>query len=226
MSFVANAATLILHSIDSSIPSQKTAAAISIFLLYIKFFYWLRLFDSTAAFIRMLKEIISDIVPFMTFLIVCVAMFANTFLIFDQSRRLQGRFDERIIEPVFSIPWLDAFVRSYLVGLGEFGMDNFTGEGGALIWFFFLLATFITQLLFMNLLIAIMGDTFDRVQEVKVQAAAKEKISMITDFIWVLDLQEQFGDAKYVVIVEQQTISDNASVWEGKIGQLKNFIGH
>ena len=162
----------------------------------------------------------------MTFLIVCVAMFANTFLIFDQSRRLQGRFDERIIEPVFNIPWLDAFVRSYLVGLGEFGMDNYAGEGGALIWFFFLLATFITQLLFMNLLIAIMGDTFDRVQEVKVQAAAKEKISMITDFIWVLDLQEQFGDAKYVVIVEQQTISDNASVWEGKIGQLKNFIGH
>ena len=49
---------------------------------------------------------------------------------------------------------------------------------------------------------------------------------MITDFIWVLDLQEQFGDAKYVVIVEQQTIADNASVWEGKIGQLKNFMGH
>ena len=82
-------------------------------------------------------------------------------------------------------------------------MDNYSGEGGALIWFFFLLATFITQLLFMNLLIAIMGDTFDRVQEVKVQAAAKEKISMITDFIWVLDLQDEFKEAKYVVIVEQ-----------------------
>lgn len=48
-----------------------------------------------------------------------------------------------------------------------------------------------------------MGDTFDRVQEMKVQAAAKEKISMITDFIWVLDLQEEFKEAKYVVIVEQ-----------------------
>ena len=67
-------------------------------------------------------------------------------------------------------------------------MDNYAGEGGALIWTFFLLATFITQLLFMNLLIAIMGDTFDRVQEMKVQAYAKEKISMMTDFIWVLDL--------------------------------------
>ena len=188
LSFFANTTTLLLHSIDASIPSQKTAAAISIFLLYIKFFYWLRLFDSTAAFIRMLKEIIEDIVPFLTFLIVCVSMFANTFLIFDQSRRLQGRLDERIVDEVFGIPFLDAFVRSYLVGLGEFGMDNYAGEGGALIWTFFLLATFITQLLFMNLLIAIMGDTFDRVQEMKVQAAAKEKISMITDFIWVLDL--------------------------------------
>lgn len=88
LSFFANATTLILHAMDTSVPSQKTAAAFSIFLLYIKFFYWLRLFDSTAAFIRMLKEIIQDIVPFLTFLVVCIAMFANTFLIFDQSRRL------------------------------------------------------------------------------------------------------------------------------------------
>lgn len=226
LSFLSSAMTLLLHALDTSIPSQKTAAAFSIFLLYIKFFYWLRLFDSTAAFIRMLKEIIVDIVPFLTFLVVCIAMFANTFLIFDQSRRLQGRFDERIIEEAFGIPWIDAFVRSYLVGLGEFGMENFNGEGGTLIWMFFLLATFITQLLFMNLLIAIMGDTFDRVQDMKVQAAAKEKISMITDFIWVLDLQEEFSDSKYVVIVEQQTISDNANVWEGKIGQLKHYINH
>lgn len=203
LSFFANATTLILHSLETSVQSQKTAAAISIFILYIKFFYWLRLFDSTAAFIRMLKEIVLDIVPFLTFLVVCVAMFSNTFLIFDQSRRLQGRYDERIIEEVFGIPWIDAFVRSYLVGLGEFGMENFSGEGGSLIWIFFLLATFITQLLFMNLLIAIMGDTFDRVQEMKVQAAVKEKISMITDFIWVLDLQEEFKDSKYCVIVEQ-----------------------
>ena len=164
LSFFANSTTLILHSLETSVQSQKTAAAISIFILYIKFFYWLRLFDSTAAFIRMLREIVLDIEPFLVFLLVCIAMFSNTFLIFDQSRRLQGRYDERIIEEVFGIPWIDAFVRSYLVGLGEFGMDNYSsGEGGALVWIFFLLATFITQLLFMNLLIAIMGDTFDRV---------------------------------------------------------------
>ena len=92
----------------------------------------------------MLKEIIVDIIPFMTFLILCISMFGNTFLIFDQSRRLQGREDELIIEPVFGIPWIDALVRSYLVGLGEFSIDNYSGKGGALIWIFFILATFIT----------------------------------------------------------------------------------
>ena len=88
LSFLMNLATLILHGIDAEVGWQKTFAAISIFLLYIKFFYWLRLFDSTAAFIRMLDEIFIDIIPFLTFLFVCIGAFGNTMLIFDQNRRL------------------------------------------------------------------------------------------------------------------------------------------
>lgn len=159
----------------------------------------------------MIKEIIFDIIPFMIFLVICIAMFSNTVLMFDQSRKLQDN-DAVITDEVFGIPWIDAFVRSYLIGLGEFAMDNFNeGNDGWLIWIFFLLSTFVTQLVFMNLLIAIMGDTFDRVQEVKIQAAAKEKIAMITDFVWVLDLQEEFKDSKYVLVVEQCSIQDQNS---------------
>ena len=78
-----NLVTLIMHSMNSDVHMQKVVAAISIFLLYIKFFYWMRLFDGTAAFIRMLKEILIDIVPFLTFMTICVAMFGNTLLLFD-----------------------------------------------------------------------------------------------------------------------------------------------
>lgn len=70
----------------------------------------------------------------------------------------------------------------------------------------------------MNLLIAIMGDTFDRVSEMKAQAATRERISLITDFIWVLDLQEEFKEHKYIVTVEQMMISGEQNQWEGKIG--------
>ena len=122
------------------------------------------------------------------------------------------------------MPWLDSFVRSYLVGLGEFDMENFDAQDSTFVWLFFILSTFVTQLIFMNLLIAIMGDTFDRVQEMKVQAATKEKISMIKDFIWMLDMEEEFKNSKYILIVEQQMTTSNGNTWEGKVGQLKSFM--
>ena len=79
-----------MHLSSMQIHNVKVVAALSIFMMYIKLFYWLRLFESSAAFIRMIKEIISDCVPFGVFLFVCVAMFSNTLLLFDQSRRLEG----------------------------------------------------------------------------------------------------------------------------------------
>lgn len=47
-----------------------------------------------------------------------------------------------------------------------------------------------------------MGDTFDRVQNMKVQAATKEKIDMMKDFIWVIDMEHEFKNCKHVLIVE------------------------
>lgn len=170
--------------------------------MYVKLFYWMRLFDDFAAFIRILSEIVVDTVPFMVFLVICIGMFSNSLLLLDQSRRLNG-IDAPIDEPVFGFAWLDAFVRQYLVGLGEFGMDNFGEQDGTLVWIMFLLATLVTQLLFMNLLIAIMGDTFARVQEMKLESATKERVAMISDFMWVLDVEKEFAGMKYVLLVRQ-----------------------
>ena len=64
-----------------------------------------------------------------------------------------------------------------MLSLGEFNTDNY-GEDAkdSLIWIVFILTTFITQITFLNMLIAIMGDTFARVSEVKEQSALQEKI--------------------------------------------------
>lgn len=94
-------------------------------------------------------------------------MFANSTLLLDQSR-LESNDGDGFITPVFGIPFLDAFIRTYLVALGEYEIDQFTGFDSPLVWIYFLMATFIVQIIFMNLLIAIMGDTFDRVQDLKV----------------------------------------------------------
>ena len=64
-----------------------------------------------------------------------------------------------------------------MLSLGEFTTDNYEEDGkDSLVWIMFILTTFITQITFLNMLIAIMGDTFARVSEVKEQSALQEKI--------------------------------------------------
>ena len=61
---------------DEAYGLEKKAGSLAMFLMFMRFFYWMRLFDSTAAFIRILKEIIKDIRPFLIFLAICISMFA------------------------------------------------------------------------------------------------------------------------------------------------------
>ena len=53
-----------------------------------------------------------------------------------------------------------------MLALGEFVMDGFKEHPQMfLVYIFFLGATFLTQITFLNMLIAIMGDTYGRVKE-------------------------------------------------------------
>ena len=55
-----------------------------------------------------------------------------------------------------------------MLSLGEFAMDGFGDHPSMLIcYIFFLSATFLTQITFLNMLIAIMGDTFGKVIDQK-----------------------------------------------------------
>jgi len=50
----------------------------------------------------------------------------------------------------------------------------------------FIVATFLTQITILNMLIAIMGDTFGKVTEIKEQAGLKEKINILADYVWII----------------------------------------
>jgi hypothetical protein len=63
-----------------------------------------------------------------------------------------------------------------MLGLGEFRTDNFgSNPSSSLLWILFILATFITQITMLNMLIAIMGDTYSRVSESKERYALIER---------------------------------------------------
>ena len=90
----------------------------------------------------------------------------------------------------------------YLTSLGEFDSEGYSdGPNSSLAYLFFFLATFLVLVVFMNMLIAIMGDTFATVQEEAEQSKYFEEIQLIWDFMWLINLDDHFNKFKYIVRV-------------------------
>lgn len=110
-----------------------------------------------------------------------------------------------------------------MLGLGEFGQDEFASHSHSkLMWVFFLLATFLTQITFLNMLIAIMGDTYSRVTENKKRFALRERTGIYSDFSFFIKLKNGFQRAYLYVVTpsNEQTGED----WEGSISSIRNVI--
>ena len=67
-------------------------------------------------------------------------------------------------------------------------MSTLDGDADArALWVLFIIATFLSQITILNMLIAIMGDTFDAVLEKQEQYALKEKVSILSDFVSIVE---------------------------------------
>ena len=78
---------------------------------------------------------------------------------------------------------INLLYNQYMLSLGEFGMDNFDDNPQThLIYVIFLSATFFTQITFLNMLIALMGDTFGRVIESKERFGLQTKLEIMADY--------------------------------------------
>ena len=97
---------------------------------------------------------------------------------------------------------MDSFLHIYRISLGDFDTDRYTAHPAAkCIWIYFFLATLLTQVMFLNMLIAIMGDTFSRVNNQKDVNALKERTKMYADFLWAIRLTEELKDQRYLYVV-------------------------
>ena len=76
-----------------------------------------------------------------------------------------------------------------MLALGEFtSLEAFgKGEQTGLCFFFFFCATFITQITMLNMLIVIMGDTFDRLMESYEVNEIMTQFKLVSDEISVME---------------------------------------
>lgn len=215
-SVIMNTAVVIMDFTDVSFSNINRISAISVLVLYFKLFYFLRIFFATAYLVRMIIEIIKDMKFFVGVLMIATIAFANAFYILGRNSVGVNLAGDNLI---------DAFIFSYKMGLGDFLTDDFGTRDEEFLWIFFLIDSLIILIVLLNLVIAIMGDTFDRVQETQENSMLKELTNMIRENEFLFSRSRAFKKAKYIVVIEPEKAEGGGNVsWEGKLNQLKTFI--
>lgn len=70
-----------------------------------------------------------------------------------------------------------------MLALGEFAVDGFSQQNqAAMCYIFFLLASFSSQVIMLNMLIAIMGDKYEQVIENYELNSTKSKLETISEY--------------------------------------------
>lgn len=89
----------------------------------------------------------------------------------------------------------------------------------------FVLATLFSQLTMLNMLIAIMGDTYSRITENKDLWATKTKLGLLADYAANIrsDPTQDDLDKKFMFVVEPEN-EEMAGSWQGSVSQITTLI--
>ena len=148
--------------------------------------YWLRLFENYVLFIQLIKQTVRDMMTFLSLYVIIMVIFSSVMytlnLFRDEDK--DSLYDDEIFSDTYSNVLFSQFIQS----LGEFNLDNFSKKSDSdsgYDWTVFILSTLFVNLVIFNMLIAIMGDTFDRVFENKQQSILQLKIQVLGDYTFL-----------------------------------------
>ena len=206
--------------LEFDVETIRVISALSSFIMWVKCFYWMRLFEKFAHFITLITQTIVDMSTFMFMLMLCIFAFTNFIVIINNNssgandpikEKYKDVYEDDLgnkinnwtyVTQFTDVAVFNAFISMWRTGLGEF--DDAHYDKGAytyLLWTFFMMATFIILVVFMNMLIAIMTNTYEKVQGEQEESMFYEQIQIITDFVWMLDLNSLFYNQKYIIRV-------------------------
>ena len=100
-------------------------------------------------------------------LLLLILLFTNVFYIMNQERGGDYEYQEggyslnkELYTDDLDLGMMNAFIYIYKVTLGDFSTNSYVGMNKGFLWILFFLSTFLLQIVFLNMLIAIMGNTF------------------------------------------------------------------
>lgn len=126
----------------------------------------------------MIEEIFSDIKSFLIIFFLVIFGFANSFYLLAKNQEILTPID---VEVTYNTV-LKAIRYTYLLALGDFTTDDFSyGLDEHFLWILFFLVSIALPIVLLNMLIAIMGTTFSRVETTSEANMLRERLSLIIE---------------------------------------------
>lgn len=132
--------------------------------------YFMQIIDQVAPLINIILLIFTDIGWFVIVLAISIFAFANSFFIIAKNQMKYDNLDTESDNYPEYTTWEGAMVHVFRIALGDFEIGMYSdGDAGSygvlmLLW---VLSTFLLALHLLNMLIAIMGETFSANNETK-----------------------------------------------------------
>ena len=186
--------------------------AIATLLMWCKLCYFGRIFLQTAWMVRMIFSVAYDMGYFLLVFSIMVLAFANTNFILARNgepRYTGGNFWFGIID-------------SYRTGIGDFRTDDYeNNRDEILVWVIWLMNTFLIFIVLLNMLIAIISDTFERVHESIFNNLLKELSILMVETELLVSRKRLFKNKKYLIIIEKETGETSKVDAESKLQIVK-----
>mmetsp|Transcript_38088 Transcript_38088/g.120281 ORF Transcript_38088/g.120281 Transcript_38088/m.120281 type:complete len:266 (-) Transcript_38088:27-824(-) len=202
------------------------ACSLACFLNWNKVLFFMRAFKGTGALVRMVVVIGWDIrYLFMLLVVVNISASLSYYVLYESS------------QPDGGGGFWEGFLEVYAMMLGDFDIEKFDGTRSPLLAkLLFVSFTLLQSILLLNLLIALMGDSYEKVQEKAISYTLLERASIICE----IELMMSDADKKnpnyfpkwlHVLFPKAQlhTMSSGVDVdddteWTGVAGSVKRVI--
>ena len=152
--------------------TERIVQAIGVFFMWFKFLYFFRIFKSYAYLIRLIIVVINDMKTFLVVLFVTIIAFSDSLLTLSNGNAPEDQF-------VYGFG--DSIIFTYRIILGDFDVGHFGHVGTPLVMALFILCTVFNTIVMLNLLIAIISESFTIVKENADNASYQEMASMISE---------------------------------------------
>lgn len=178
--------------------------------------------------IRMMFQITADAVPFMVVLFIMTIAFANAFfLLFTTADKDFYRYDDGARMPFYNP--INSFFMMWAIMFGDLPLDLLewsSSENLALFLLFIYIV--VVAIVLLNLLIAIMGETYAKVQEQAEAEGLREKAQLLVEMMDLLDendLNNRMRSSTWLYqLSPEKGHQDSGGGWGGTVKAIERML--